>query len=108
MRCNVGRIMPLVLLSGCTVVNTVRLPSRPGETEIFVTAGDIQEPHDILGVVQATRAGVLLFGLVDVVSTDSKPFKDALIQRICAMGGDGAVRARFHMTQYTPLRSTAL
>ncbi len=102
MRCNVGRIVPLLLLSGCTVVNTVRLPSRPGEAEVFVTAGDIQEPHEVLGVVQATRAGVLLFGFVDVVGTDLEAgFKDALIPQIRAMGGDGAVRARFHMTQYT-------
>ncbi len=89
---------------GCTVINTVTLPSDPRSDELFITAGDLQEPHETLGLVQATRAGVTLFGYWDVVGTDlDAGFRDALIPQIREMGGDGAVRVRFHQTQYTPV-----
>lgn len=92
-------------VSGCTVINTVALPSTPGTkaAEIFVTAGDITEPHDTLGVIQVTRSGPLLLGFIDVVGTDLEAgFRDVLMPKVKEMGGDGVVRARFHMTQYTP------
>lgn len=92
----------LVALSGCTVVDTVVLPSEPGR-DFFVTAGDLPQPHDVLGVVQVTKSGVLLFGNLDVVGTDLEAgFNDVLIPRVKEMGGDGVVRVRYHMTQYTP------
>ncbi len=94
----------LVLGTGCTVVNTAVIPSDPRTDEIFLTAGDLQEPHEVLGVVQATRAGVLLLGNFDVVGTDLEAgFRDVLIPQIRELGGDGATRVRFHMTQYTPV-----
>jgi hypothetical protein len=94
----------LLALTGCTVINTAQVPSDRSGKEIFVTAGDIAEPHQVLGVVQASRGGVLLFGFVDVVGTDLEAgFHEVLIPQIRQMGGDGAVRARFHMTQYTPV-----
>lgn len=97
-------VSSFLMLSACTVVNTTTLPSVPGQPgEVFVTAGDIREPHEVLGLVQATRSGVLLFGFADVVGTDLEAgFKDVLVPQIRAMGGDGAVRVRFHQTQYTP------
>jgi hypothetical protein len=92
-----------VLATGCTVINTTALPSDRSGKDVFVTAGDIPDPHDVVGIVQATRSGVLLFGFIDVVGTDlDAGFKEVLIPQIKEMGGDGAVRARFHMTQYTP------
>jgi hypothetical protein len=92
----------LLACSGCTVVNTVTLPSEPG-SPFFVTAGDISEPHDTLGIVQVTKSGVLLFGNLDVVGTDLEAgFNDVLIPKAKEMGGDGVVRVRYHMTQYTP------
>lgn len=96
-------LLALAALSGCTVVNTVSVPSERGK-DVFVTAGDITEPHEVLGVVQASRSGVLLFGFVDVVGTDLEAgFKEVLLPHIRELGGDGAVRVRFHMTQYTPV-----
>ena len=90
--------------AGCTAIDTTRLPSDRGGGGVFVTAGDIPEPHDVLGLVQVSRSGVLLFGFIDVIGTDlDAGFKDVLIPHIEQMGGDGAVRARFHMTQYTPV-----
>jgi hypothetical protein len=89
---------------GCTVVNTARLASDRSGQDVFVTAGDIPEPHDSLGLVQATRGGVLLFGFVDPVGTDIQAgLEQSLVPQIRQMGGDGAVRVRFHQTQYTPL-----
>ena len=101
------RAYHLVLLvgvvSGCTVVNRVTLPAVPGGSDVFVTAGDIVEPHDVLGVVQAHRGGVLLFGNIDVVGTDLEAgFKEVLLPYVKGLGGDGVTRVRFHMTQYTP------
>lgn len=89
--------------SGCTVVNTVTVPALPGGSDFFVTAGDIKEPHDVLGAIQVTRSGVLLLGNFDIIGTDLETgFKDVLIPEARAMGGDGVVRVRYHMTQYTP------
>lgn len=93
--------VPLALLSGCTVVNTANVPSDRSGKEIFVSAGDIPEEYESLGVVQITRAGVLLFGFVDVVGTDLQAgFSDVLIPTVREMGGDGAINVRFHQTQY--------
>ncbi len=92
----------LVASSGCTIVNSVTLPSQPGTGDVFVTAGDIAQPHDVLGLVQVKRSGVLLFGLIDVVGTDLEAgFRDVLVPEVKKMGGDGVVRVRFQMTQYT-------
>lgn len=95
----------LVTASSCTVVNSIALPSVPGAPgqEIFVTAGDISAPHDVLGMVQVHRAGVLLFGNIDVIGTDLEAgFRETLIPEVKKLGGDGVVRVRYHMTQYTP------
>ena len=100
----VAALGALIGATGCTVIDTVTLPSDPAKDELFITAGDIQEPHETLGLVQATRSGVTLFGFWDVVGTDlDAGFREALIPQIKEMGGDGAVRVRFHMTQYTPV-----
>ena len=46
---------------------------------------------------------MLLFGFIDPIGTDLEAgFKETLLPEIQKLGGDGAVRARFHMTQYTP------
>lgn len=95
----------LALSSACTVVNSVSLPAVPGQPgqDIFVTAGDITTPHDVLGMVQVHRAGVLLFGNIDIIGTDLEAgFKETLIPEVKKLGGDGVVRVRYHMTQYTP------
>jgi hypothetical protein len=68
-----------------------------------VTSGDISEPHEVLGMVQVHKGGVLLFGNIDVVGTDLEAgFKDVLIPEVKKQGGDGVVRVRYAMTQYTP------
>lgn len=90
--------------TGCTVVDKVALPSVPGGNEPFVTAGDLAEPHEVLGAIQVSRSGPLLFGNIDVVGTKLEDgFKDVLLPEIKKMGGDGVVRVRFHQTQYTPI-----
>lgn len=96
--------LPLLLLAGCTVVNTATLPSERDGRAIFVSAGDIPEAYESLGIVQVTRAGVLLFGFVDVVGTDLQAgFEEVLVPTIREMGGDGAINARFRQTQYLPV-----
>jgi hypothetical protein len=92
-------------LSGCTVVNSVAVPAVPGQPgqDIFITAGDISTPHEVLGLVQVHRAGVLLFGNIDIIGTDLEAgFKQTLIPEVKKLGGDGVVRVRYQMTQYTP------
>jgi hypothetical protein len=96
--------LALVALTGCTVINTASVPSDRSGRDVFVTAGDISEPYETLGMVQATRSGVLLFGFVDVIGTDLEAgFKDVLIPQVRAMGGDGAINVRFRQTQYLPV-----
>jgi hypothetical protein len=97
--------LSLVALTGCTVINTASVPSDRSGQDIFVSAGDIPEPYESLGMVQATRSGVLLFGFVDVVGTDIEAgLKDVLIPQIREMGGDGAINVRFRQTQYLPMQ----
>ncbi|MET0401567.1 MAG: hypothetical protein ABW123_04150 [Cystobacter sp.] len=95
--------LALLALTGCTAVNTAAVPSTRDGRDIFVTAGDIPEPHESLGLVQVTRSGVLLLGFLDVVGTDlQKGFHEALIPQVRRMGGDGAINVRFRQTQYMP------
>jgi hypothetical protein len=97
--------LSLVALTGCTVINTAAIPSDRSGRETFLTAGDIPEPYESLGMVQATRSGVLLFGFVDVVGTDIEAgLKEVLMPQIREMGGDGAINVRFHQTQYLPVQ----
>ncbi|HEX8705932.1 MAG TPA: hypothetical protein VF815_44260 [Myxococcaceae bacterium] len=96
--------LSLMALTGCTVINTAALPSDRSGRETFVTAGDISEPYESLGVVQATRSGVLLFGFVDVVGTDIEAgLREVLVPQVQEMGGDGAINVRFRQTQYLPV-----
>lgn len=97
-------LLALSSLTACTVVNSVTLPSSPGAPgQIFVTAGDISTPHEVLGLVQVHRAGVLLFGNIDIIGTDLEAgFKETLLPEVQRLGGDGVVRVRYQMTQYTP------
>jgi hypothetical protein len=98
--------LSLAALTGCTVVNTATVPSsRQQGQDVFLTAGDIPEPYESLGLVQATRSGVLLFGFVDVVGTDIQAgLQEVLAPQIREMGGDGAINVRFRQTQYLPVQ----
>lgn len=90
-------------LSSCTVIDVARVPDPKDPKAPFLTAGDLSDPHEVLGMVQATRSGVLLFGFVDVMGTDLETgFHEVLSPQIKSMGGDGAVRVRFRRTQYAP------
>jgi hypothetical protein len=94
-------VLALAVTSGCTAVDTAVVPSSRQPGEIFVTAGNISEPHDIIGLVQTSRSGVRLFGFFDPVGTDLQSgFERTLIPQIREMGGDGAINVRFHQTQY--------
>ena len=98
--------LALVASTSCTVVNTVQMPSTPGPSgnDVFVTAGDITEPHEVLGLIQVHRSGVLLFGNIDIIGTDLEAgFKDALVPEVKKLHGDGVVRVRYNMTQYMPI-----
>ncbi|RMG18101.1 MAG: hypothetical protein D6729_07580 [Deltaproteobacteria bacterium] len=103
------RVLAALLLAclsplGCTVINTARVPSDRSGDHIFVSAGDIPEPYESLGMIQVTRSGLLLFGFIDLVGTDLQAgFEKVLIPEIERLGGDGAINAHFHMTQYTPI-----
>jgi hypothetical protein len=95
----------LAALTGCTVINTAAVPSDRSGQDVFLAAGNIPEPYGSLGMVQATRSGVLLFGFVDVVGTDIEAgLKEVLIPQVREMGGDGAINVRFRQTQYLPLQ----
>jgi len=87
----------------CTAVNTASVPSDRGGREIFLSAGDIPEAYNSLGLVQATRVGVRLFGFLDPMGTDIQAgLRDVLIPKVREMGGDGAINVRFRQTQYVP------
>lgn len=97
--------LSLAALTGCTVINTASVLSDRSGQDIFLTAGDIPEPYESLGMVQATRSGVLLFGFVDVVGTDIQAgLSEVLIPQVREMGGDGAINVRFRQTQYLPVQ----
>ena len=97
--------LSLAALTGCTVIHTASVPSDRSGQDIFVTAGDIPEPYESLGMVQATRSGVMLFGFVDVVGTDIQAgLSEVLIPQVREMGGDGAINVRFRQTQYLPVQ----
>jgi len=91
----------VVLIAGCTAVNTARLPQgTAGRGDIFVTTGDIKEPYTSLGVVQVTRKGAAVFGWIDAGGTDLDDALNDLVPEARSMGGDGIINLRFQQTQY--------
>jgi hypothetical protein len=101
-----GRLVLLLgtalMLGACTAVEVARAPSgRGGRGEVFVSTADVPGPYKSLGVVQATRRGVLLFGFADPAGTDLQASLDEqLLPQVRSMGGDGVINVRFHQTQY--------
>lgn len=94
-------LLILATLAGCTSVNVVRAPSIQDTREVFVTTSDVRTPYQSLGLVQATRRGVLLFGFADLASTNLEGgMYESLIPEVRRMGGDGIMNVRFHQTQY--------
>jgi hypothetical protein len=87
----------LVLPSfGCSTVSRAYLPSDRSGGDVFVTAGDIPEPYESLGVVQVSRASWILFGFWEPVRADLQAgFSELLVPAIREMGGDGAINVRF-------------
>ena len=100
MRWTFGLLLSLGLV-GCTTVNVAVVPSAQDSRDVFVTTSDLQEPYQSLGLVQATRKGVLLFGFADPAGTTlEEGLREALIPEVRRMGGDGIMNVRFHQTQY--------
>lgn len=94
-------IVCMMAVGACTVVNTAVI--QPGRAPL-ITSGDVSRPYQSLGLVQATRKGVLLFGFIDVVGTDLQyGFNEVLTPLVRQMGGDAAINVRFHQTQYLPI-----
>jgi hypothetical protein len=92
----------LAALSGCTTVDVMRVPESRSGRGVFVTTSDLPGPYKSLGVVQATRRGVLLFGFADPAGTDLQAgVDDQLIPQVHMMGGDGVINVRFQQTQYS-------
>ena len=101
-----GRLVLLLgtalALGACTTVDVARAPTARGGRDVFVTTADAPGPYKSLGVVQATRRGVLLFGFADPAGTDLQANLDEqLLPQVRSMGGDGVINMRFQQTQYT-------
>jgi hypothetical protein len=91
----------IIALGGCTSIDMARVPEASQGRGVFVTTSDLPGPYKSLGVVQATRRGVLLFGAVDPAGTDLQADLDEqLLPQVRMMGGDGIINARFQQTQY--------
>ncbi len=100
-----GRLAVLLALlgalAGCTTVDVARMPKATRGPDVFVTTGDLPGPYRSLGVVQATRRGVLLFGFADPAGTDVQSSLDEqLLPQVRGMGGDGIINVHFQQTQY--------
>ncbi|MFL5343280.1 MAG: hypothetical protein ACJ8AT_00700 [Hyalangium sp.] len=92
----------LVALGGCTTVDMARVPTSERGHDVFVSTRDVAGPYKSLGVVQATRRGVLLFGFADPAGTDlQSDLDEQLLPQVREMGGDGIINVRFQQTQYT-------
>ena len=91
----------LASLAGCTTVDVARMPGAPRGPDVFVTTGDLPGPYKSLGVVQATRRGVLLFGFADPAGTElQSDLDEQLLPQVRGMGGDGIINVHFQQTQY--------
>jgi hypothetical protein len=89
-------------LSGCTTVNVAHVPETSRGHDVFVSTGDVPGPYQSLGVVQATRRGVVLFGFADPAGTDLQTdIDEQLLPQVRQLGGDGIINVHFEQTQYT-------
>ncbi len=101
MRGRLALLLGVVALGGCTTVDVARADPARGGRGVFVSSADVPGPYQSLGVVQATRRGVLLFGFADPAGTDLQGTLDEqLLPQVRAMGGDGVINMRFQQTQY--------
>jgi hypothetical protein len=106
------RLGPLVaiatlaaLAGGCTSISTTTIPWQRGGRETFVTTSDLTEPYQSVGLLQATRRGVLLFGFLDPAGANVGAAMQDLLPQARLMGGDGVINLRFEQTDYPmPIR----
>jgi hypothetical protein len=80
--------------SGCTVVSTARTQSDTHKG-MFVTQSDLSEPYQSLGPLQATRKGIIWFGIDFAGTSLEEMLNEAFVQEIARIGGDGAINVRY-------------
>ncbi|HYH99363.1 hypothetical protein [Hyalangium sp.] len=96
-----GVVGVFVALGGCTTVDVAVAPDVSRGRDVFVTTSDLKGPYKSLGVVQATRRGVIVFGFADPAGTDLQgDLDEQLLPQVRMMGGDGIINVRFQQTQY--------
>jgi len=88
----------IVAWTGCTTIS--RAVVRPRHRSLFVTTGDIGQPYRSLGLVQATRKGVLVMGFIDPAATDLQHGFDDLMREAQIAGADGVINVRYRQTHY--------
>lgn len=93
-------LLAILLLGGCTTIEVARTPDRFGN-QIFVTQEDLLEPYESLGIIQTTRRGVLLLGVLDPAATDlTSTLEESFLPEVRKLGGDGVINLRYERTQY--------
>jgi len=91
-----------LLFFACTNVNTARLPVARDARDVFVTSGDLHQPYESVGPVQATRKGALAFGFFDPAGTSLDEGLADLVLEARAMGAEGIINVHYEQTQYLP------
>lgn len=95
------RLLPVLLLSGCTAVSYTTVPTQTRQGEIFITAQHAPGPYESAGIVQVTRRGVLLFGWADPAGTDLAAAVLEAENQVRRVRADGLINAKVQQTNYT-------
>ena len=99
---NVLSICLLVsLLAACSSQNAYMYPEAI-QKKYVITTGDTNQAYDSLGYIQVSKAGVTLFGFLDLNDARLQGiFEKVLIDEIDKAGANGIINLRFHEIQYT-------
>ena len=100
----------ILLIAGCTAVNTVNLAGRVGENrDIVVTTGGVDQPYRSIGIIQITRTGSWLLGFIPLLPADlDNAFRETLADEATHYGADAVINVNFYELQYPLLLKIVL
>ncbi|MFC2150878.1 hypothetical protein ACFLQV_05180 [Calditrichota bacterium] len=95
----------LLLLSGCTAVNTFSVSGlNANGDDVIVTTGDLMRDYRSIGITQISVTGTWLLGYISIVPANLQDaIKTELVAEAGKFGADAVINIQYFEMQYPPL-----